>query len=261
MTIRVGIGGWTFEPWRGTFYPADLRQADELNYASRALTAIEINGTFYSTPKPGSCAKWASDTPDDFVFSVKASRYIVNKKELASGKESLDRFLASGLADMGPKLGPILWQLAPFKKFDAGDIEGFFKLMPKKLGKHALRHAIEVRHESFAVPAFVDLARKHGVAIVLVDSDKHTMIADPTADFTYARLERCEEKNATGYTPAALKTWAARAKAWAKGDTPADLDLIGSKPAKAPRDVFMFFISGDKVRAPAAAQAMIKLVG
>jgi uncharacterized protein YecE (DUF72 family) len=257
--IRVGIGGWTFEPWRGTFFPADLRQADELNYASRALSAIEINGTFYSTPKPGSCAKWAAETPDGFVFSVKASRYIVNRKELATAGESMERFLASGLADMGPKLGPMLWQLPPFKKFDAADIGGFFKLLPKTLGKLKLRHAIEVRHDSFANAEFVALARKHNVAIVLVDSDKHPLIADVTADFTYARLERCSEAVATGYPPADLKKWAARADSWAKGDTPGDLKTLGPKPEPIPRDVFMFFISGDKVKAPAAAQALIKL--
>jgi uncharacterized protein YecE (DUF72 family) len=258
--IRVGIGGWTFEPWRGTFYPADLKQADELRYASRALTAIEINGTFYSTPKPGSCRKWAEEAPDDFVFSVKASRYIVNRKELATAKESMDRFLGSGLEDMGAKLGPLLWQMPPFKKFDADDIAGFFALLPEKLGKLKLRHAVEVRHASFASSEFVALARKHNVAIVLVESEKHPLITDVTSDFIYARLERCREDLPEGYRPAELKTWAARANAWAKGETPSDLSLLGDKPEKTPRDVFMFMISGDKVRAPAAAQALIKLV-
>jgi uncharacterized protein YecE (DUF72 family) len=258
--IRIGIGGWTFEPWRGAFYPSDLKQADELRYASRALTAIEINGTFYSTPKPGSCAKWAAETPDDFVFSVKASRYIVNRKELATAQESIERFMASGLEDMAAKLGPILWQLPPFKKFEAQDIAGFFKLLPKKLGKLKLRHAIEVRHASFAAPEFIALARKHNVAIVLVDSEKHPLIADVTSDFVYARLERCREALPEGYPPAELKTWAARATTWVNGETPKGLDLIGDKPEKTPRDVFMFMISGDKVRAPAAAQALIKLV-
>jgi uncharacterized protein YecE (DUF72 family) len=256
--IRAGIGGWNFEEWRGTFYPKGLAQSKELNFASRALTSIEINGTFYRTPSAESFHKWASEVPDGFVFSVKAPMSVVGRKALAETGPQIEKFFESGVLDMGSKLGPLFWQLPPTKKFDAAEIGKFFGMLPAKHAGRALRHAIEVRDKSFVAPAFVDLARKHNVAIVLVDSEKHPPIADPTADFMYLRLQNTEEKIATGYKPAEIKTWAARAKAWEKGGVAEDLELVGKKPAKAERDVFVYFISGAKVRAPAAAQALLK---
>jgi uncharacterized protein YecE (DUF72 family) len=203
--IRVGIGGWTFEPWRGPFYPAGLKHADELAFASRAVTAIEINGTYYMSPKPASFRKWASETPHGFVFSVKASRYIVNRKDLAAAGESIERFVGGGLAELGDKLGPVLWQLAPTKRFSPAEIDAFLGLLPKSLAGRPMRHALEVRHPTFQCAEFVALARHHGVAVVLADSDKYPLIADITGDFAYARLQRCSEAEPAGYPRAALK--------------------------------------------------------
>lgn len=257
--IRVGIGGWTFAPWRGTFYPKELRQADELHFASRAVTAIEINGTFYRTQSAASFAKWRDDTPDDFVFSVKGHRAVVNKKVLAEAGEPLAWFLKSGVTELGPKLGPLLWQFAPFKRFDADDFAAFLALLPDEADGIRLRHVVEVRHTSFLVPEFVDLLRKHHVAVVLADSDDFPVIADVTANFVYARLQRASEAIDTGYDAAALASWADRARTWQSGGEPDAVDRVSSKPAKkAKRDVFVFMINGAKVRAPAAAQALIE---
>jgi uncharacterized protein YecE (DUF72 family) len=242
--IRVGIGGWTFEPWRGVFYPADLPQKRELEYASRALTSIQINGTYYSTFKPESWANWRVETPQDFVFSVKGSRYCTNRRELSTATESVARYVGQGLNELGDRLGPISWQLMGSKKFDADDIEAFFKLLPREVTGLPLRHALEVRHASFKDPRFYDLARKYKVAIVCADDDDFPAIDEPTVDFTYARLMRTQEDVETGYDTAALGRWAKQAKEWAKRG-----------------DVFVYFISGAKVRAPAAAQALIKRVG
>ncbi len=245
--IRAGIGGWTFEPWRGgTFYPKGLAQAKELRHASRAVSSIEINGTYYSTQKPTSFRKWADETPDDFVFAVKAHRLATNRKVLAEAGPSIERFIGSGLNELGKKLGPILWQFAPFKKFEAEDFEAFLALLPKTLDGRALRHAVEVRHESFVVPEFVALARKYGAAIVYAHHEKYPAMADVTADFVYARLQQSAAKVETGYTPAALKKWAECARDWAKGKSPPSLPAAG-KPAKAAKtDVFVYFISGAK---------------
>jgi len=260
--IRVGIGGWTYAPWRGTFYPKGLKQADELNFASRALTAIEVNGTFYRTQSASSFAKWRDETPDDFVFSVKGHRAVVNKKVLAEAGEPLAWFLKSGVTELGPKLGPLLWQFAPFKRFDPDDFAAFLALLPEEAGGVRLRDVVEVRHRSFLVPEFVDLVRKHEVAVVLADSDDYPLIADVTADIVYARLQRADESVATGYGPEALSLWADRAGTWESGAEPSDLDWVSSKPAKkAKRDVFLFMINGAKVRAPAAAQALIERLG
>ena len=256
--IRVGIGGWNFPEWRGTFYPKGHPQAKELTYASRVLTSIEINGTFYRTPPAASFKKWASEVPDGFVFSVKGPMSIVGRGVLAETGPQIEKFFASGVLAMGDRLGPLFWQFMPAKKFDPKDAEAFFKLLPKEAGGVKLRHAVEARHATFAVPEFVALARAYGIAVVLVDSDKHSLIADPTADFMYLRLQKTEEKIATGYKPAAIKTWATRAKTWEAGGVADELPLLGKKPAKAKRDVFVYFISGAKVRAPAAAQALMK---
>jgi len=257
--IRIGIGGWTYAPWRGTFYPKGLKQADELNFASRALTAIEINGTFYRTQSAASFAKWRDETPDGFVFSVKGHRAVVNKKVLAEAGEPLAWFLKSGVTELGAKLGPLLWQFAPFKRFDPDDFAAFLALLPEEAGGVRLRHVVEVRHRSFLVPEFVDLVRKHQVAVVLADSDDYPLLADVTADFVYARLQRAEESVATGYDAQALSLWADRARTWESGGEPDGLDRVSSVPArKVKRDVFIFMINGAKVRAPAAAQALIE---
>ena len=256
--IRVGVGGWTFAPWRGTFYPDGLKHDDELAYAASKLTAIEINGTFYRTQSPASFAKWRDATPEGFVFSVKGHRAIVNRKVLGEAGEALDWFFKSGIAELGPKLGPVLWQFAPFRKFDPDDFAAFLALLPESAGGLTLRHAVEVRSKSYLVPAFVALCRKHRVAIVFADSDDYPAIADVTGDFVYARLQRSREDVATGYAAKDLDAWAKRAKAWAAGGEPADLPRFGDKPArKAKREVFVFMISGAKVRAPAAATALI----
>ncbi|MGZ5835499.1 MAG: DUF72 domain-containing protein [Xanthobacteraceae bacterium] len=242
-TIFVGIGGWTYEPWRGVFYPKGLPHKKELEFASRALTSIEINGTYYSTFKRESWAKWRDETPDGFVFSVKASRYCTNRKLLASMGESMERFIDQGMSELGAKLGPIEWQFMETKKFDAEDFEAFLKLLPKKVGKLPLRHALEVRNAGFACEEFYKLARKYNSAIVFADDADFPQIDEPTADFTYARLMRTQDKIETGYPAADLDGWAKKAKVWAKRG-----------------DAFIYFISGTKHRAPAAAQALITRV-
>src|SRR5262245_18256588 len=259
--IRVGIGGWVFEPWRGVFYPKGLPQAQELSYASRKLTTIEINGTFYSTQKPESFRKWAAETPDDFVFSLEAPRYATHRKVLAEAAPSIERFYASGVLELKQTLGPILWQFQPAKKFEHADFAAFLALLPRELSGQPIRHVLEVRQASFVVPEFIELARKHSAAIVLADSDKHPLIADVTADFLYLRLQRTSEKAKTGYAPKALASWAERTRAWAGGGAPDDLETIaGGAAPKRPRDVFVYMISGAKVRAPAAAMALIEQV-
>jgi uncharacterized protein YecE (DUF72 family) len=257
--IRVGIGGWVFPPWRGEFYPKGLPQARELEYASGKLTAIEINGTFYRTQKPDSFRKWADETPDNFMFSLKGPQFATNRRVLAEAGSSIERFLNSGVLELKSKLGPILWQMAPTKKFDPEDFEGFLKLLPKTLDGATLRHVVEVRQPSFLVPEFIELLRKYSVAVVLVESAKHPLIPDVTSDFIYARLQGTSEKEKAGYPAKALDLWAKRAKAWEAGGAPDDLKTISEKgPAKAKRDVFIYMISGAKVRAPAAAMALIE---
>ena len=242
--IHIGIGGWTFEPWRGVFYPEGLVQKRELEFASRALTSIEINGTYYSTFKPDSWMKWRDETPDDFVFSVKASRYCTNRKVLSEGKESFDRLLDQGLTALGDKLGPINWQFMATKKFDAEDFEGFLKLLPKEKDGLRLRHALEVRNASFDTQQFYDLAAKYGCAIVYAEDDEAPewpRIDQETSDFRYARLMSSREDEPTGLTGAELDAVAARTRDWARRG-----------------EVFAYFISGAKVRNPAAAQALIE---
>ena len=254
--IRCGVGGWVYEPWRGTFYPEGLAKTKELHHASRHLGTIEINGTSYRTQTPATFRKWADDVPDGFVFSVKASRYCVNRKDLADGADSVARFLESGLTEMGAKLGPILWQLAGTKRYLAAEIEGFLGLLPKAQDGRALRHVIEARHPSFQVPGFVDTARKHGVAIVLAISDDHPLIADPTADFCYLRLQTTTAGEPDGYDAATLATWRERCRALAQGRAALGLPLIGGPPDTKPRDCFIYMIAGAKERNPAAAMAL-----
>ncbi len=255
--IRVGIGGWTFEPWRGVFYPPGLSQAKELGFASRAVTAIEVNGTYYSGFKPPTFAKWRDESPDGFVFTIKASRFCTNRKVLSDGAESIGKFLNQGLTELGDKLGPILWQFMPTKKFDADDFAGFLKLLPPELEGRPLRHALEVRHESFMTARFVDMARDAGAAVVFADGEGRPVIADLTADFAYARLMDAREEIETGYDADALDRWAAVARGWREGAPPAGFDLLSEPAPAGRRDVFVFMINGAKVRAPAAAQALI----
>jgi uncharacterized protein YecE (DUF72 family) len=258
--IRIGVGGWTFEPWRGVFYPKDLKQKDELAYASRHLTAIEINGTYYSTFKPDSWRKWRDETPEGFVFAVKGSRFTTNRRELASAGESLERYFAQGVAELGERLGPFLWQLPHTKKFDAADLEGFFSLLPRELNGIKLRHALEPRHDSFCNPAYPALLRKHGIANVYARHGRYPEIADLATDFVYARLQTGDDAVETAYPPAELDAWAGRLKAWAAGDAPADLPIVDAAHAapKTPRDVFVFIIHEGKIRAPAGAMALIE---
>ena len=260
-SIRAGIGGWDYEPWRETFYPAGLAQKRALEYASRQLTAIEVNGTFYRTQTAKSFARWRDETPDGFVFALKAVRYAVNRRVLAEAGPSIKLFIDSGIAELGDKLGPILWQLAPTKKYDADDMARFLDLLPAKAGGMALRHVLEVRHESFRVPQFIGQARERGVATVYTDSSEYPSFADVSADFVYARLVCAQAEIKTGYAPKALKQWCARAQQWAQGGAPADLDCVMEQaPPKKPRDVFVFFINGAKERAPAAALGLIDLL-
>jgi uncharacterized protein YecE (DUF72 family) len=256
--IRIGIGGWTYAPWRGPFYPDGLTQARELEYASRNLTSIEINGTFYGLQKPASYEKWYQETPDDFVFSLKAPRYATNRKVLADAGETIERFFASGVLLLKQKLGPINWQFAPTKKFDHEDFEAFLKLLPASIEGQKLRHAIEVRNDTFKSPEFIALARKYKVAVVLAGDSDYPQIADLTAPFVYARIMGTTDRQAKGYSAKALDAWADRARQLAAGTTPADLETCAEPPAKAAeRDVYLYVISGFKERNPAAAMALI----
>jgi uncharacterized protein YecE (DUF72 family) len=245
--IHVGVGGWTFEPWRDNFYPKGLPHKQELNYASRQLTAIEINGTFYSTFNPGQYAKWRDETPEGFMFSLKANRFTTHRRDLSTAAESIERFTRSGIVELRDKLGPIVWQLMPSTQFVRENIEAFFKLLPKEVAGRKLVHVLEPRHESFLSPEYLELAHRHGVATVHADSDKYPSIADSGMPLAYLRLMRSEASRRTGYAPNAIAQWATGCKAWAaKG---------------AEREVYAFFISGAKERNPAAAMALLRQLG
>lgn len=238
------MGGWTYEPWRNNFYPKGLAHAKELAYASRQLTAIEVNGTYYSTFTPETFAKWREQVPDHFIFPLKANRFATNRKVLATAGESIARFVGSGIAELGPKLGPILWQFMPTKQFDPVDFEAFLQLLPSHAGGIALRHVLDVRHESFHNDTYLALARRYRCTTVHTDSGKFPNIADADNELAYLRLMRSEARRATGYPPASLDQWAQGARAW-----------IGKGPA---REAFVFFINGAKERAPAAAMELIR---
>ena len=259
--IRCGIGGWTFEPWRGVFYPKGLKHADELAYASRRLTAIEINGTYYSSFKPDSWAKWRAATPKGFKFAVKASRFCVNRKTLTDAKPSMEIFFGQGMTALGDRLGPILWQFMATKTFDYDDFAGFFDLLPSTLDGLPLRHVIEVRNATFADPRFVGLCRDRCVAICASESEKYPLIPDVTADFTYLRLISASDEIETGYAPADLDLWAGRLRAYAAGGLPDDFQPVDrTGPPETSRDVYAFVIHEGKVRAPAAAIELIRRV-
>ncbi len=260
--IRVGIGGWTYAPWRDNFYPAKLPQSQELAYASRQLSAIEVNGTYYSTFKPATFAKWRDETPDDFVFSLKASRFSTNRRVLAEAGESITRFVDSGISELGAKLGPLVWQFAPTKVFDPEDFCAFLALLPATVDGLKLRHVLDVRHPSFMTPDYLALARKHHCATVFTDAPDFPSFADLTSNFVYARLMCSDAKLKSGYAPKALDAWAAAARSWAGGGVPEALPhLETAKATGAARNVFVFFINGAKEKAPHAAMSLLQRLG
>jgi uncharacterized protein YecE (DUF72 family) len=244
--IRVGVGGWTYQPWRGSFFPKGLPQHQELSYASRHLTAIEVNGTYYRTLKPASFAAWREQTPDGFLFSLKANRFATNRKLLATAGEPIERFVGSGIAELGDKLGPIVWQFMPTKRFEPDDFEAFLRLLPRSVGARPLRHVLDVRHDSFACAEYLELARRYGCTTVYTDAPQFPAIADERSDLAYLRLMRSSADCPTGYPPADLAAWAQGARAWI---------AMGAS-----REVLLFFINGAKERAPAAALDLIRRV-
>ena len=261
--IRVGVGGWTFEPWRNNFFPAGWPHSRELEYASRQLTAIEVNGTYYSSQKPATFAKWRDETPDDFMFSLKASRFATNRRVLADAGESIERFVNQGIAELAHKLGPIVWQFAPTKRFEPADFEAFLKLLPAEVGGLPLRHALDVRHESFKTREYLALARRYRAATVFTDSDDYPSFADLTGDFVYARMMRTDAALPEGCTPQVFDRLGACAQVWREGGEPDGVPRVEPAPppaptTAAPRDVFLYFISGAKEKAPAAAMALLR---
>jgi uncharacterized protein YecE (DUF72 family) len=257
--IRVGVGGWTFAPWRKNFYPDGLVQKRELEYASRHLSTIEVNGTFYRAQKPATYAQWRDETPDGFVFSAKAPMRIVQAKQLATTGGQVEAFVG-GIAELGDKLGPIVWQLE--RRLDRDDLAAFVALLPREADGRRVRHVLDVRDAASVDADLIALARQHGVAAVYTDSDEHPSFADATADFVYARLMRSHGDVATGYPDDALDAWARRAREWAAGGEPADLPRIAPPGAPAERrDVFIYFIGAAKERNPAAAMALLRRLG
>jgi uncharacterized protein YecE (DUF72 family) len=245
--IHVGVGGWTFEPWRDNFYPAGLPHSRELQYASRQLTAIEVNGTFYSTFKPATFAKWRDETPEGFVFSLKAHRFTTHRRQLATAAEGVERFTGSGIAELGDKLGPIVWQLMPTTAFQREDLEAFLRLLPREVQGRPLRHVLDVRHASFACEEYLDLLARHGATTVYTDSEKFPCIPHARSPLAYLRLMRSAADRATGYAPEELAQWAQGAREWTR---------MGEA-----NEAFVFFINGAKERAPAAAMELLKQLG
>lgn len=282
--VRIGISGWTYAGWRGIFYPKGLPQRRELAYAAGIFSSIEINGTFYSLQRPEYFAQWAAQVPDDFVFALKGSRFITHMLKLRDCEQALANFLASGVLRLGPKLGPILWQFPARFRYDRERIASFLALLPRDTeaaarlarrhdarmagrnwletdAKRPLRHALEVRHDSFADPEFVALLRAHGAALVSSDGAGWPLFTDVTADFVYCRLHGSEELYASGYDDTALDRWAARVRAWAAGAEPADAERIADRPApRRARDVFVYFDNDAKVRAPFDAHGLMRRV-
>lgn len=261
--IHVGIGGWVYAPWRaGMFYPQGLVQRRELEYASRHVTAIEINGTYYGAQKPATYAKWRDEVPPGFVFSAKAPRRITQSRKLAGTKAQVEDFIG-GIAELGATLGPLVWQFEQGHRLQADDLDGFLSLLPKRAGKRVLRHVLEIRDHDAVDASLLALVRRHGVATVFTDSQEHPSFADLSTDFVYARLMRSQARLTTGYPAPALARWAERIQAWRRGEDPADLPHIDAEPqAKAtPREVFVFFISAAKERNPAAAMALLQTLG
>ena len=259
--IRVGIGGWTYEPWRGHFYPDRLPHRRELEYAASRLTSIEINGTYYGSQKPESFQRWHDETPDDFVFALKAPRFATNRRRLSEAGESIGRFFTSGVTRLGRKLGPVNWQFATTKAFDPEDFSGFLDLLPDNADGIPLRHAVEVRHDSFRCEAFVALAREHGVAVVVAGDSQYPVIADVTAPFVYARIMGTREEEPAGYDEGGLRLWADRARDWAAGGAASGLDPVLPQAADGARDVYLYVISGHKPHNPAAAMGLIERLG
>lgn len=261
--VRVGIGGWNYEPWHQTFYPPGLPVKDELRHLSRQLTMVEVNGTFYRTQQPSTFEKWRDETPDDFVFSLKAARYTTQRKVLAEAGASIQAFLGSGIDRLGDKLGPILWQLAPTKRYDEADFAAFVALLPDELNGRRLRHVLELRHETFLTPRMLETVRPRGIALVATDSGEHPSFTDLTADFVYLRLVRSAADCVTGYEPPVLDAWAACARAWASGMQPAGVPLIdaAAAPPVQARDVYLLMINGAKERAPRAALEVLDRLG
>src|SRR5688500_8143667 len=258
--IRVGVGGWDYDPWRESFYPPRLSKAKQLEYMAGRLTAVEINATYYKLQKPELYERWAKAVPDDFRFTVKGSRFCSNRKILGEAGEAVERFCSQGLAELGDKLGAVLWQFMATKRFEPDDFRAFLALLPRKIAGVPLRHAVEPRHESFRDPAFVAMARSAGVAIVFADSDEFPCIADLSGDFAYARLQRSREKVAKGYKAAELKRWAEVAKGWARGESPEGFPYVADPPPPRARETFVFFIAGAKARNPVAAEALIGML-
>ncbi|MEA3061178.1 MAG: hypothetical protein QOJ94_959 [Sphingomonadales bacterium] len=256
--IRVGVGGWDYDPWRETFYPKGLSRAKQLEFASRRLTAIEINATYYKLQKPELFEKWCGMAPDGFRFAIKGSRFCSNRRVLGEAGEAIERFFGQGLAELGDKLGPILWQFMTTKQFDPDDFAAFLALLPARVGGVPLVHAVEPRHESFRTPVFVELARKAGVAIVFADSDEHPCLAEVSGPIAYARLQRSRADQPAGYPPEELDRWAEVARGWSRGEAPPGLPTCSPPAPPGPRDTYVFFISGAKERNPAAAMAVIE---
>lgn len=283
--VRIGISGWTYRPWRGAFYPTGLAQNKELAYAASVFRSIEINGTFYSLQRPDSFAQWADTTPDDFVFAVKGSRYLTHMLKLHNVEAPLGNFFASGVLRLGAKLGPILWQFPPSFRFNAEKLGAFFALLPRDTDqavecghrhdnrlkarawlrsdrRRPIRHAMEVRHESFRDPAFIELLRKQDVALVCADTVEWPLLMDVTSDFVYVRLHGSTELYKSAYSRPALKRWAARIAAWRDGWPMTDGHFIGAKqPRRRPRDVFVYFDNTDKLQAPKDALSLMRLLG
>lgn len=256
--IRVGVGGWDYDPWRDSFYPPKLSRAKQLGHMAGRLTAVEINATYYKLQKPELFERWAKAVPEHFRFALKGSRFCSNRRRLGEAGEAMERFCGQGLAELGEKLGPVLWQFMATKRFEPDDFRAFLALLPRRIAGVTLRHAVEPRHESFRDPAFVEMARAAGVAIVFADSDDFPCIADLSGDFAYARLQRSREAVARGYKASELKRWAEVAKGWARGESPAGLPYVAEPPAPEPRETYVFFTSGAKVKNPLAAEALIR---